>query len=78
MVHLENPGELSRYSNRLQAGWPGFDSQEDQNFSLLHCIQTGSEVHPTSYLMGTLATAKVKNHGAISYSPLRPHSTVLN
>jgi hypothetical protein len=36
-------------------GWtteePGFDSEI--NFSLLHSIQTGSEAHPTSHIMGT-------------------------
>jgi hypothetical protein len=29
-----------------------FDSQEGLDFSLLHSFQTGSEVHPASYLMG--------------------------
>jgi hypothetical protein len=30
-----------------------FESQYDQQFSLLHVIQTGSGAHPTSYPMGT-------------------------
>jgi hypothetical protein len=30
-----------------------FESQWGQEFSLLHVVQTGSGVHPTSYPMGT-------------------------
>jgi hypothetical protein len=30
-----------------------FDSRLGQKFSLLHVVQTGSEAHPASYLMGT-------------------------
>jgi hypothetical protein len=30
-----------------------FESQQGQKFSLLHIVQTGSGVHPTSYKMGT-------------------------
>jgi hypothetical protein len=30
-----------------------FESQWAQEFSLLQIVQTGSEVHPTSYPMGT-------------------------
>jgi hypothetical protein len=30
-----------------------FQSWKDQEFSLLHVVQTGSGVHPTSYPMGT-------------------------
>jgi hypothetical protein len=30
-----------------------FESQKGQEFSLLHVVQTGSGVHPTSYPMGT-------------------------
>jgi hypothetical protein len=38
---------------RLHAEQQGFDSQQGQeNYSLCHRVQTGSEVHPTSYPMG--------------------------
>jgi hypothetical protein len=30
-----------------------FESRKDQEFSLLHVVQTGSRVHPTFYTMGT-------------------------
>jgi hypothetical protein len=30
-----------------------FNSREDQAFSLLHVVEIGSGVHPTSYQMGT-------------------------
>jgi hypothetical protein len=30
-----------------------FESRQGKNFSLLHIVQTGSGVHPTSYKMGT-------------------------
>jgi hypothetical protein len=30
-----------------------FETQKGQDFSLLHVVQTGSGVHPTSYPMGT-------------------------
>jgi hypothetical protein len=44
-------GELSRYSDGLQAGRQRFDSRQEQGFCLLS-VQTGSWAHPTSYLMG--------------------------
>jgi hypothetical protein len=44
---------LSQYSHGLRAGGPGFDSRQDQYFSLLHSVQTGSGAHPASYPMGT-------------------------
>jgi hypothetical protein len=47
ILHRE-PGLLSRYSNGLWAGKPGFNSQ-------LHSIQTGSVGPQTSYTMDTLA-----------------------
>jgi hypothetical protein len=31
----------------------GLESRGGQEFSLLHVIQTGAEVHPASYSMGT-------------------------
>jgi hypothetical protein len=42
---------------RPAAGWTTegskFESLDDQGFSLLHVVQTGSGVHPTSYTMDT-------------------------
>jgi hypothetical protein len=35
-----------------------FESREGQKFSLLHIVQTGSGVHPTSYKMGTGAPSR--------------------
>jgi hypothetical protein len=49
----------------------GFESQYGRGFSLLHVVQTGSGVHPTSYPMGTRAlTPGVKRPGReADYSP---------
>jgi hypothetical protein len=44
---------LSRYSDRLQAGQPGFDRGRDRRYFLRHSVQTGSGAHPASYVMGT-------------------------
>jgi hypothetical protein len=33
-----------------------FESREGQEFSLLHIVQTGSGVNPTSYTMGTVGS----------------------
>jgi hypothetical protein len=42
---------------RLATSWTTeaseFESRYGQEFSLLHVVQTGSGVHPTSYPMGT-------------------------
>jgi hypothetical protein len=40
-------------SNRLRAGRLGLESQQGQNFSLLHNVQTGSGARPASYPMDT-------------------------
>jgi hypothetical protein len=42
----------NRYSDLLRAGRPRGRSSS-QEFSLLHVVQTGSGVHPTSYPMST-------------------------
>jgi hypothetical protein len=51
------PGQLSRYSDWLRAGRPGGVAVKSpgrvKKFSLLHTVQTGSGVHPTSYKIGT-------------------------
>jgi hypothetical protein len=46
-----------------------------KNFSLLHCVQTGSGAHPASYLMGTrILPLDIKRPGrAADHSP--PSST---
>jgi hypothetical protein len=42
---------VSRYSDGLRHGRPGFDSLTGQDFSL-HTAQTGSGAHVASYPMG--------------------------
>jgi hypothetical protein len=41
----------------IATGWATegseFECRQGQEFSLLQVVQTGSEVHPTSYTMGT-------------------------
>jgi hypothetical protein len=49
-------GIAQSYSHWLRAGRPGGGGSlipGRVNFSLLHIVQTGSGVHPTSYKMGT-------------------------
>jgi hypothetical protein len=40
---------------RLRVGRPVYDSWQEQgvDFSLCHCMQTGSGAYPVSYPMGT-------------------------
>jgi hypothetical protein len=56
LLLLRMPGQLDRYSDRLQAGWLGFGSWQGQDFSLLHSINTGSRAHPASYPVGTVGS----------------------
>jgi hypothetical protein len=51
-----------------------FESRWGEEFSLLQIIQTGSEVHPTSYQMG----AKVKKMWIYTSTPIHLHGVVLN
>jgi hypothetical protein len=48
---------IAQSVQRLATGWTTegseFESRWGQEFSLLHVVQTGSGVHPTSYPMGT-------------------------
>jgi hypothetical protein len=48
---------IAQSVERLAKGWTTqgseFESRKGQEFSLLHFVQTGSGVHPTSYPMGT-------------------------
>jgi hypothetical protein len=41
------------YSNGLRSGWPGFESQQGQDISLLRNVQACYEAHPASYSMST-------------------------
>jgi hypothetical protein len=43
----------------------GFESRCDQEFSLLQIVQTGSGVHPTSYLMGSIHPPPIRLHGVV-------------
>jgi hypothetical protein len=40
-------GELSRYNNGLQAGWPRFDSPQSQR--IIYSVQTCSGAFPAFY-----------------------------
>jgi hypothetical protein len=48
---------VAQSTQQLATGWTTeetkFQSRLSQEFSILHVVQTGSEVHPTSYSMGT-------------------------
>jgi hypothetical protein len=54
-----------RWVQRLATGWTTdgseFESQYVQEFSLLHVVQIGSGVDPTSYPMGTGVLSPGKN-----------------
>jgi hypothetical protein len=52
LISLE-VAQLSWYSNRVWAGWSGFNSWQGQDSSLLHSIKTGSGAQPVSYTMDT-------------------------
>jgi hypothetical protein len=74
------------YSAGLRAGWLEVRvPAEAGNFSLHHCVQTGSGAHPTSYPMGTKGscpggkaggawswTSSVEVKNAWSYTSTRP------
>jgi hypothetical protein len=46
--------QLSRYGDGLWDVRPRFDSKQGQDFSFLNSTQTGTGVHPSSYVMGTI------------------------
>jgi hypothetical protein len=50
-VHYSD--ELSRNRDGLRAEQQGFNSQQRQEFSLLHSVQTTSGAHPASYTIST-------------------------
>jgi hypothetical protein len=57
-VHILPLAFKSRSNARdMATGWiierSEFESRKNQEFLLLHIVQTGSEAHPTSYAMGT-------------------------
>jgi hypothetical protein len=43
---------VSRYSDCLRVGRPGFNSRQGYDFSIFYSVQTGSEAHSASYPMG--------------------------
>jgi hypothetical protein len=45
-------GQLSRYSDGLRAGRPGFDSRQGHVYPLLRSVQPDSGAHPASYPVG--------------------------
>jgi hypothetical protein len=59
-----------------------FESRYGEEFSLLQIVQTGSEVHPTSYPMGTGGSFQLvptsRKCGSIHPLPIRLHGVVLN
>jgi hypothetical protein len=72
------PGELSRYIDRLRAGWLRFDSRKEQTiFSLFHIVQTGSGAQPPFREAkrpgrkadhSSICNAEVKNSGATNFN----------
>jgi hypothetical protein len=56
-------GYFSRYSDGLRARWPGFESRQGQDFSILHGFQTHSVAHPASYLMDCFSEGKAPGGG---------------
>jgi hypothetical protein len=86
------PGELSRYRNELWGGGPGFYFRKDQDFSLLHSVQTalGSTQPPVQWVPGgkTAGGEKLTTHLHLvprsrmmelyRHSPTRLHGVVLN
>jgi hypothetical protein len=50
---LSLQSEGSRYSDRLWARRPRFDSRQGEDFSLLHSVRIGIEVNSASYPMST-------------------------
>jgi hypothetical protein len=61
----------------LRAGWLGFDSRQRQDISLLHSVQTGSRIHPASYLTGT-GGAEADNRILSNAPPIYLHGVLLN
>ena len=61
--YLCRPGQRSRYSNVLRAGWPGSQITVEVRFSAP--IRTGPGAHPASYTMCTRSSQRVKqpHHG---------------
>jgi hypothetical protein len=51
-ITSEKSGQLSRHSDGLWTGRPGFDYRLKNNLSLLQGVQAGSGAHPAPYPMG--------------------------
>jgi hypothetical protein len=69
-------GYLSRYSNRLQAGWSGDQIPVGARF-FAH-IQTGPGAHPASCTMGIGSFPGVKRAGRGADHPPPPSAEVEN
>jgi hypothetical protein len=66
IVIIRELGYLSWYSDRLLAGWPVSDSQQEQDFFFYSSAQTDPGVHPASCLLGTVGSisgVKQLGHG---------------
>jgi hypothetical protein len=71
---------VSRYSNGLWAGRPGFDSLQRKDFSLLQSAQAGSGAHPAFYSMdnkGYLPGSKAAVQGVKTNFHLFPRSRMV-
>jgi hypothetical protein len=68
------PGQLSQYSNSLQAERSGDQIAVGASFSAL--VQTGPGAHPASYTMGTGSFQGVKQPGCFVDHPPRSNAEV--
>lgn len=73
VINNKQPGQLSWYSDGLQAGQLGAPLLAGaRDFVPFHSIQTGYEAHPASYPIGSggaFPRAKVAGHNAVHSSP---------
>jgi hypothetical protein len=66
IIIIRELGYLSWYSDRLLAGWPVSDSQQEQDFFFYSSAQTDPGVHLASCLLGTVGSisgVKQLGHG---------------
>jgi hypothetical protein len=72
------PEQLSLYSDGLWAGWSEFESQQEQDFYLLHDAQTDSVAHHALYPMvtrpvsqGVRRQEREADHSLVSYEDIK-------